>query len=193
MTAGRHLQVMRMGLRRVPFAAALVVVALCATPSFAAAQGTGCSFTRSAATAEPEPNVRTALRCLVNATREQHGLSTLRSSSRLNVAADRHSADMVARGYFAHVSPDGRSVTDRVRDTGYLSGTGDWALGEDIGWGTGSASTPASIFRAFMNSPPHRKIILSREFHEIGVGVSPGVPVAGEGSGATFVLDFGDR
>jgi uncharacterized protein YkwD len=44
-----------------------------------------------------------------------------------------------------------------------------------------------------MNSPPHRKIILSREFHEIGVGVSAGVPVAGEGSGATFVLDFGDR
>jgi uncharacterized protein YkwD len=183
---------MRLGSGRVPVAAAVVMLALCAMPSLAAAQSTGCSFTRSAASAEPEPNVRTALRCLVNATRQQHGLSVLRSSSRLNVAADRHSADMVARGYFAHVSPDGRSVVDRVRATGYLSGASDWAVGEDIGWGTGSASTPASIFRAFMNSPPHRKIILSREFHQIGVGVSPGVPVAGEGSGATFVLDFGD-
>lgn len=171
----------------------MLSVAVCALPSTAGAQGTGCSFTRSAASAEPEPNVRTALRCLVNATRAQHGLRALRSSARLNQAADAHSADMVARGYFAHVTPEGRSVTDRVRATGYLGGSSDWALGEDIGWGTGSASTPASIFRAFMNSPPHRRVILSRAYREIGVGVAPGVPVAGEGSGATFVLDFGDR
>jgi uncharacterized protein YkwD len=183
---------MRSGLGRVPVAAAVVALALCAMPSLAAAQGTGCSFTRSAASAVPEPNVRTALRCLVNATRAQHGLPALRSSARLNAAADTFSADMVARGYFAHVTPDGRSVTDRVRATGYLGGSGDWALGEDIGWGTGSASSPASIFQAFMNSPPHRRVILSREFHEIGVGVAAGVPVAGQGSGSTFVLDFGD-
>jgi uncharacterized protein YkwD len=167
-------------------------LALAATPSPAAAQGTGCSFTRLAATAAPEPNVRTALRCLVNATRAHHGLAPLRSDARLNAAADHHSADMVARGFFDHVTPDGRSVAERVRESGYLGGSQDWAIGEDIGWGTGSASTPAAIFRAFMNSPPHRRVILSREFHEIGVGVSTGVPVAGQGSGATFVLDFGD-
>jgi uncharacterized protein YkwD len=189
---GRHRVVMRLGFGRVPVAAAVASLALCATPSLAAAQGTGCSFARSAAAVQPEPNVRTALRCLVNATRERHGLRALRSSSRLNAAADRHSADMVARAYFAHVTPEGRSVTDRVRATGYLSGSADWALGEDIGWGTESASTPASIFTAFMNSPPHRRIILSRAFREIGVGVNPGVPVAGEGPGATFVLDFGE-
>jgi uncharacterized protein YkwD len=136
--------------------------------------------------------VRSALRCLVNATRQEHGLPVLRSSARLNAAADAYSADMVARGYFAHVSPEGRSVADRVRATGYLGGSNDWTLGEDIGWGTGSESTPAAIFRAFMNSPPHRRVILSREFHEIGVGVSAGVPVAGQGAGSTFVLDFGD-
>ena len=183
---------MRLGLGRVPVAAALIGLALCVMPSLAAAQGTGCSLTRSASTAEPEPNVRSALRCLVNVTREQHGLPTLRSSAQLNAAADQFSADMVARGYFGHVTPDGRSVTDRVRATGYFGGSNDWALGEDIGWGTGPASTPASIFRAFMNSPPHRRVILSGEFHEIGVGVAPGVPVAGQSGGATFVLDFGD-
>jgi uncharacterized protein YkwD len=183
---------MRLGLGRVPVAAAVVALALCVMPSLAAAQGTGCSFTRSAASAVPEPNVRTALRCLVNGTRAQHGLPSLRSSARLNAAADSFSADMVARGFFAHVTPDGRSVTDRVRATGYLGGSGDWALGEDIGWGTGSASTPDSIFRAFMNSPPHRRVILSHDFHEIGVGVAPGVPVAGQDGGSTFVLDFGE-
>src|SRR3954462_9291926 len=99
---------------------------------------------------------------------------------------------MVARGYFAPGTPDGRSVVDRVRATGYLSGARDWAVGEDIGWGTATASTPASLFRAVMNSPPHPRLLFSREVHEIGVGVSAGVPVGGEGSGATFVLDFGD-
>ena len=124
---------MRSGPGRVPLAAALAVVALSVMPSLAAAQGTGCAFTRSAANASPEPNVRSALRCLVNVERARHGLRAVRSSSRLNTAADRHSADMVARAYFAHVSPEGASVTDRVRQTGYLGGAHDWTLGEDIG------------------------------------------------------------
>jgi uncharacterized protein YkwD len=184
---------MRLGLcRAVLLVAVFSALALAATPGVAAAQGTGCSFTRLAASAAPEPNMRTALRCLVNATRAQHGLRSLRSDARLNAAADRHSADMVARGFFAHVNPDGRSVAERIRQTGYLGGSGDWALGEDIGWGTGSASTPDAIFRAFMNSPPHRRVILDGEYREIGIGVARGVPVAGEGSGATFTLDFGD-
>jgi uncharacterized protein YkwD len=161
-------------------------------PSLASAQGTGCSFTRLAPSAAPEPNVRSALRCLVNVERAKHGVRSLRSDALLNAAADRHSADMVARQYFAHVTPEGASVTDRVRQTGYLGGSHDWALGEDIGWGTSTLSTPAAIFRAFMNSPPHRRVILDRDFRQIGVGVAQGVPVAGEPGGATFVLDFGD-
>lgn len=183
---------MRMGLGRVPFAAVLAGVVLLVTPSLAAAQGTGCHFTRSAATAAPEPNVRSALRCLVNVERARHGLPTLRSDQELNLAADRHGADMVARRYFAHVNPDGASVADRVRASGYLGGSHDWTLGEDIGWGTGSESTPESIFRAFMDSPPHRRVILDRDFRQIGVGVAAGVPVSAPGAGATFVLDFGE-
>jgi uncharacterized protein YkwD len=183
---------MRTGPGRVPVAAVLAVLALGAVPSLAAAQGTGCAFTRSAAAASPEPNVRSALRCLVNVERARHGLRALRASSQLTAAADGFSADMVARGYFAHVTPEGASVTDRVRQTGYLGGSRDWSLGEDIGWGTGSASTPASIFRAFMHSPPHRRVILDGGFRQIGIGVAPGVPVAGQSGGATFVLDFGD-
>jgi uncharacterized protein YkwD len=83
-------------------------------------------------------------------------------------------------------------VAERIRESGYLGGSQDWALGEDIGWGTGALSTPASIFRAFMNSPPHRRVILDRDFREIGVGVAQGVPVPGQGTGATFTLDFGE-
>jgi uncharacterized protein YkwD len=145
-----------------------------------------------AAGAAPETNVRSALRCLVNTTRAEHGLRPLRPNARLNAAADRHSADMVARGYFAHVTPEGQSVADRVRATGYLGGSQDWAVGEDIGWGTSTLSSAAAIFEAWMHSPPHRRVILAREFREIGIGVARGVPVPGQGDGATFVMDVGE-
>src|SRR4029079_3596477 len=112
-TAGSYADVMRLGLcRAVPLVAACSAIALSGATTTAAAQSTGCGFTRLAASAAPESNVRSALRCLVNATRVEHGLQPLRPSSKLNLAADRHSADMVARGYFAHVTPEGRSVAD---------------------------------------------------------------------------------
>jgi uncharacterized protein YkwD len=178
--------------RAVPLAAACASIALGCAPSVAAGQSTGCGFTRLAATAMPEPNVRTAIRCLVNTARVDRGLRPLRPSARLNLAADRYAADMVARGFFAHVTPEGRSIVDRVRDTGYLGGSSDWELGEDIGWGTSTLSTAESIVQAWMNSPPHRRVILGRDFREAGVGVAQGVPVPGQADGATFVLDVGD-
>jgi uncharacterized protein YkwD len=101
---------------------------------------------------------------------------------------------MVHRRYFAHVTPDGQTLTARVRRTGYLTGTGDWALGEDMAWGTGERGSPAAIVRSWMESPPHRAVILGRPFREAGVGIARGVPaegVAGADTGATFVLDAG--
>jgi uncharacterized protein YkwD len=166
-------------------------VALLALPGGAAAQ-TGCEHTATAAAAQPEGQVRVALRCLINATRASHGLSAVHADGALTTAAERHGADMVARHYFAHVSPEGRSVGDRVRATGYLHGSGDWALGEDIGWGTGPESSPASMFQAWMNSPPHRRVILGRAFRDLGIGIVRGVPVPSALAGATFVLDFGE-
>jgi uncharacterized protein YkwD len=184
---------------RVPrLAVAVAAAALVAVPAPAPAQDAACSHTTTTTTtttgAWSEANMRDAVRCLVNATRGQNGLPVLRASERLTAAAERHSADMVRRRYFEHVSPDGRTVADRVKETGYLSGAGDWALGEDIGWGTGSLGTPAAIVQAWMNSASHRAVILSRRYHEAGVGIARGLPVsgvAGAATGATFVLDAG--
>jgi uncharacterized protein YkwD len=44
-----------------------------------------------------------------------------------------------------------------------------------------------------MNSPPHRANILSPEFHDIGIGFSPGTPSAGNADGAIYTTDFGLR
>lgn len=153
-----------------------------------AASAEACANARAAATAYSAP-ARSAVRCLINAERSARGLAPLRASGDLRRAARLHAVDMVRRGYFAHVSPEGRTMAQRVKRTGYLSGARRWALGEDIGWGTGSAASAAGIVQAWMASPAHRAVILDGRFRELGLGVAGGLPQGG--SGATFVLDAG--
>src|SRR5436305_51891 len=62
-----------------------------------------------------ESALRDSLQCLVNAVRVAKGRPALRVKKTLQRAADRHAADMVARGYFAHVSPEGHDLRYRLR------------------------------------------------------------------------------
>jgi uncharacterized protein YkwD len=128
-----------------------------------------------------------AVQCEINAVRAARGLPAIRNTKALRVAAQRHSEDMVRRQYFAHVSPNGLTLAKRVRRAGYPGGR----VGENIGWGSGSAATPAAIVQAWMNSPPHRQILLTRAFREGGVGIAQGAPQGGDGR--TFVLNVGRR
>ena len=137
--------------------------------------------------------VRAAVLCLHNRERAAHGLPPLRENAKLRRAANRHSGDMVARGFFAHDSPSGAGMADRILRTGYARGR-SWSLGENIAWGTGHLATAAEIQRAWMNSPGHRDNILRREFREIGIGIAVGAPVDARGlDGATYTADFGAR
>src|SRR4051794_40661204 len=112
-----------------------------------------------------------ALICLVNAERTDRGLRPLQRDSDLAQAARRHSADMVEHSYFAHESPSGDSVGDRVRAAGYGDPDDGWLVGENLGWGNGEKATPNWIVDAWLNSPPHRRIMLRDEYKEFGVGV----------------------
>ena len=42
-----------------------------------------------------------------------------------------------------------------------------------------------------MQSPPHRKAILTPAYREAGVGVVRGVPTSRTAGGATYTMDFG--
>ncbi len=159
-----------------------------ALPAAAGAQTCAHAATTAAHTTRGE--MRDAVQCLVNGIRAGHKLAPVARSWRLELAAQRHSQDMVARNYFSHVSPGGATLEQRVRRTGYAGDARDWSLGENIGWASGNASAK-SLVDAWMDSPPHRAIILHRRFQEIGIGISHGVPVRTPGDGATAVLDFG--
>jgi uncharacterized protein YkwD len=47
-------------------------------------------------------------------------------------------------------------------------------LGEDLAWGTGSDALPEAIVQAWMDSPPHRRIMLDCRFSQLGVGIATG-------------------
>jgi uncharacterized protein YkwD len=167
-------------------AAAALALALGAATD---ARAASCANAGAAGASVPATTAGDAVRCLVNAERTSRGLSALAPSARLRAAAAAHSADMIARRFFDHVSPGGATVTDRVRRAGYSGRT----LGEDIGWGTAELGSPAAIVQAWMHSPPHRAVILSPRFREIGVGVALGTPTERTADGAVYVLDLGRR
>ena len=56
---------------------------------------------------------------IVNAERRERGLDPVAFDPRLRAIARNHSRDMVVRGYFGHVSPDGATPRDRYRAAGY--------------------------------------------------------------------------
>ena len=111
--------------------------------------------------------------CVINEQRGAAGIAPVRSNPKLAQAAARHSNDMVQNGFFSHTSPGGATFIDRISATGYMRGARSWLVGENLVWGTGQLSTPASMVDAWMDSPPHRANLLRARFREIGLsGVS---------------------
>jgi hypothetical protein len=128
--------------------------------------------------------------CLVNDERARAHLRRLRSNPALARVALGQSADMVRGNYFADHSLAGRTPLERIAPA--LRPAHVATTGQNIGWGTGADATPEAIVRAWMNSPPHRRIILTAAFREAGVGVAASLPAMLERgtSGATYTLDL---
>ncbi|HEU4835780.1 MAG TPA: CvpA family protein, partial [Pyrinomonadaceae bacterium] len=64
----------------------------------------------------PRPDLEKQMLDLVNQERQAAGLSPLAPDPELTEVARKHSADMFARGYFAHDTPEGLTPFDRMRD-----------------------------------------------------------------------------
>lgn len=100
---------------------------------------------------------------------------------RLTEAAQRHADDMLRNGVGGHVGSDGSSPQARIAEAGY---TRTRSTGEIVFWGTGSAATPEEALDMWMQSPPHRAIILNCGF------TSGGFATAWDGNKMTAVGDF---
>lgn len=152
----------------------------------------GCAYGANQPGEVSAVRIRHATRCLINRERARRGLRPVSRDARLERAAGRHARDMVRRRYFAHASPGGSRVSDRVRATGYLRGARYWTVGEVLAWLVRPRPTPASVVGAWMRSPPHREVLLHPAFRQVGAAYARGNPRArrGAGAGATFAAVF---
>jgi uncharacterized protein YkwD len=164
--------------------AALLVAA--APPALGADAG-GCASATATASSAGRDTLRAALLCVINAERTRRGLQPLPGDSRVDRAATRHARDMVRRHYFSHQRAGGPSPMQRMRRAGWR-GRG---VGEAIAWACGSLGSPLATVRAWLNSPPHRAILLDPGWSAGGIGVAAKAPVTDCAGGVTWVLDAG--
>jgi uncharacterized protein YkwD len=114
----------------------------------------------------PRPELEARMLELVNKERMEQGLRPLAPDPELTAVARKHSADMFARGYFAHDTPEGRSPFDRMKQdkVDFL------AAGENLAL----APTVPVAHSGLMNSPGHRANILGKDFGRVGIGIMDG-------------------
>jgi uncharacterized protein YkwD len=112
------------------------------------------------------PDLEAQMLELVNEERRAAGLKPLAPDPELTEVARAHSADMFARGYFAHVSPDGQNPFDRMT----RAGVNFRAAGENLAL----APTVRIAHTGLMNSPGHRANILHTAFGRLGIGIVDG-------------------
>ena len=173
---------------------ASVALALGTGAAAGAAATAACADATLRPTSENLDRVRAATLCLLNAERAKHDLPALAANDRLAKAAQKYSAKMVRDRFFAHVCPRGTTLKSRLRSVKYVNkAVRDYALGENLAWGSGSLSTPRSIVRSWMRSAPHRRSILNGRFRDVGIGVAPGAPKSVRGRAATYTTEFGYR
>lgn len=120
----------------------------------------------SVTAAEPRSDLEEEMLRLINEEREKAGLSPLKYDKELRPVARAHSADMFARSYFSHISPEGKSPFDRIREANIRFLT----AGENLA----IAQTLLLAHEGLMNSPGHRANILRPAFGRVGIGILDG-------------------
>ena len=131
----------------------------------------------------PEPNspaeARTRLLARVNALRTAAGMSAVQADPRLDAVAQAYADRMATQRFFAHVSPDGDALPDRLEQAGYAY----QASGENLGM----ASGPLAAHAAIEESPGHRKNLLDPAFERVGFGLARQGRDGGTGSDVLVV------
>jgi uncharacterized protein YkwD len=99
---------------------------------------------------------------LLNADRVAAHRTPVAPDEQLATAARAHSEDMVAHGFFGHVSPTTGTPEDRLRRAHLLYRQ----VGEDVA----RAGSAEEAHRGLMQSPAHRESMLGRDFTHVGIG-----------------------
>ncbi len=142
----------------------------------------------SCGTAAEAGTAGAAVLCFVNWARRSHGLAPVARSELLERAAIDKAGAIVRCADFSH-TPCGVPSTAAVTGVGYRYRM--W--GETLYSDDGAGNTPRAAVRAWLESPPHRAVLLERTFREAGsvqvVHRDPSFPAPA----GVWVLELGVR
>jgi len=158
----------------------------------------GTAYTVPAARQQkPQPTVEATdlarrIHAQINVNRKKHGLQSLVWNDTLTRIAAKHSRDMANRSYLGHDSPEGRTFSDRYQQDGYSceirignlihAGAENIALSRlynsmttendtaYYNWNTVQEIALKTV-DGWMNSPGHRKNILTPYWRQEGIGI----------------------
>lgn len=117
---------------------------------------------------------------LTNGVRQQQHISPLSTNELLTKAAVLKAEDMANRGYFSHVTPEGREPWYFLDKVSYPY----TFAGENLAVNFIDSS---DVVSAWIASPSHRENLLSQNYTDVGVGTAVGMY---KGRKATFVVQY---
>lgn len=165
-------------------------------PSAAPRTATTSTLIASAATcpdqsslASPVAAQEQAMLCMTNFARASAGLPELAEAEELERSARDKAEDVLRCDDFSHFAC-GREFTYWLRAEGYI-GEACWHAGENLAWGSGEYGSVRAIFRAWMNSPGHRRNILG-DYSQVGIGLLSG-NLEGNSGAQVWAAHFGSR
>ncbi len=120
------------------------------------------------------------LTVLANEDRAANGIPGLLEDPALARAAQNKANDMAAKGYFSHVTPDGKTPWYWFDLVGYNYTYAGENLAVDF-------TDSKDVETAWMNSPTHRANIMKSQFTRVGIAVAQGTY---QGKPVTFVVQF---
>lgn len=126
------------------------------------------------------PDLARTLVAAVNRARRAHGLRPLAYSGALASAATEHAKALATAGMFTHDWPTtGRLFSSWIRNFYPARGYRAWRAGENLLWASPGFS-PADAVQQWIDSPAHRRVLLTKSWRELGSGVVS--PVAAPGA-----------
>lgn len=121
---------------------------------------------------------------LLNQKRQESSLHGLSLNPELSAAALQKANDMLAKNYWAHNAPDGKTPWEFIKESGYVY----VYAGENLARGF---TTSTDVTTAWMNSSSHKANLLSSNYTDVGFAIVTGT-LDGEET-VLVVQEFGGR
>jgi uncharacterized protein YkwD len=171
-----------------------MVTSMCIAGLLLASTATSSLASPAAGKQTDRPALAGGIVSALNDIRVRHGLVRLTLDRELSLAAQRHTSEMIADGYFSHSSFDDSAFWKRLTAYTRLAKQGS-GVGENLVWTSGVTDASAAL-SLWMSSAEHRANILSPRWRQIGVSAifANAAPGIFGGSPITVITtDFGFR